>query len=341
MTDAHDTTDIPDLAGPYRIGDPSVPEPAQRPMDHKTQPKQKKQGPTPKRQTNGYYADHLTGERLRSVTTILGGGAGKEGLLPWAAYTATDAAITELPALVRASRFPEQLAAMRNHIARAHTRKRDERAEVGGAVHTLIECDLLGLEPPATVVVGEQEWRMDGPELAPFVENFLEFKRIWRPQFRSSEMVVANPSHGYAGTLDFTLAADGPIGFALHRAGYTIDRAIDIMGDTKTGGDWDHITSAGYVHGVYPEAALQEAAYRKAEVCWLPDGTRVPMPPTNEVGIVLHLRPEGFRIYPVRCGDTEYAYFRHVQMVDEWGSRVASAKHPNPVIGAPLQAGPH
>ena len=111
------------------------------------------------------------------------------------------------------------------------------------------------------------------------------------------------------------------------------------MGDTKTGGDWDrdHRASRGHVHGVYPEAGLQMSAYRRAKVCWLRDGSRVPMPATAEVGVVLHLRPEGYRLYPARCGDLEYAYFRHAQMVDEWSSRIASAKADDPVIGQALE----
>ena len=78
------------------------------------------------------------------------------------------------------------------------------------------------------------------------------------------------------------------------------------------------------------------SAYRRATVCWLRGGERVPMPPVAQVGVVLHLRPEGYRLYPARCGDLEYRYFRHAQMVDEWSSRIASAKADDPVIGKPL-----
>jgi hypothetical protein len=144
-------------------------------------------------------------------------------------------------------------------------------------------------------------------------------------------MVVANPEHGYAGTLDYTIG-DGLIGDALRAPGTTSPAGVDLMGDTKTGGEWDRLTSAGHVHGVYPEAGLQMSAYRRAKVCWLRDGEGADAA-DGEVGVVLHLRPEGYRLYPVRCGDLEYAYFRHAQMVDEWSSRLASAKADDPVIG--------
>ena len=166
----------------------------------------------------------------------------------------------------------------------------------------------------------------DGPELAPYVEKFLTFERDWAPEWTASEMVVANPEHGYAGTLDYLISAAGRIGDALRASGYDVPVDGNLMGDTKTGGEWGRITSAGHVHGVYPEAGLQMSAYRRATVCWLRGGERVPMPPVAQVGVVLHLRPEGYRLYPARCGDLEYRYFRHAQMVDEWSSRIASAK---------------
>jgi len=112
---------------------------------------------------------------------------------------------------------------------------------------------------------------------------------------------------------------------------------VDLMGDTKTGGTLDKLTSAGHVHGVYPEAGLQMSAYRKATVCWLRDGSRVPMPATAEVGIVLHLQAEGYRIYPALCGDDIYEYFRYAQVIDEWTSKISSAKADRPVVGPALQ----
>lgn len=314
---------------------PAVPT-DRRPMEHKRQPKKKQHGPIPQRQGNGYYADHDYGDRLRSVTTIIEGGVPKKALMFWAATTCTECAIDNLPALVAASRFPDQLAELTSWIKRAHTRKKDERAEVGGLVHQVIESRLLGTTLPATIAIGDTEWAIDGPELAPYLEHFLRFEAEWAPTWTASEMVVANPDHGYAGTLDYTIAADGLIGDMLRGRGYTVDPKGDVMGDTKTGGEWNRLTSQGHVHGVYPEAGLQMSAYRNAKVCWLRDGSKVPMPPTAEVGVVLHLRPEGYRLYPARCGEVEYAYFRHAQMVDEWSSRIASAKADRPVIGAAL-----
>lgn len=321
--------------GPALVDNPDVPTVDGRPMDARKQPKKKDRGPVPARQGNGYYADHATGDRLRSVTTILSGGVPKPGLVHWAGNECTDCAIEHLPQLVAVSRDPQQLEEMRRWIRKAHTRKKDERADVGTAVHSIIEAKLLGTPMPEAIKVGDQLVRLDSDELAPFVTNVERFLVDWQPVFKASEMVVANPEHGYAGTLDFILSGDRIIA-ALRAAGYDVDDDADVMGDTKTGGDWDRVTSAGHVHGVYPEAGLQMSAYRKASVCWLRSGDRVPMPQTASVGVVLHLRPEGYRLYPALCGDEQYAYFRHAQMVDEWSSRMASAKADRPVIGAAL-----
>lgn len=325
-----------EMTGPLRVDDPTIPVVEGRPMDHKTQPKKKDRGPVPARQGNGYYADHVTGDRLRSVTTILGGGVPKPALVHWAGNMVADSAIENLPALVAASRHPEQLAELRSWITRAHTRKKEERAEVGSAVHAIIEARLLGTAPPHSVKVGTEEWALDGPELAPYVANFHRFEAEWQPEWEASEMVVANHAHGWAGTLDFIVSARGLIGDALRAQGYDVDPAGGVMGDTKTGGEWGRTTSAGHVHGVYPEAGLQMSAYRQGKVAWLRNGQRVEMPPTAPVGFVLHLRPEGYRLYPARCGDELYAYFRYAQVVDEWSSRISSPKADAPVIGRAL-----
>ncbi len=336
MTD----NDIPDQ-GPLALDTTNPPEVLGRPMDHKLQPKQARRGPVPARQTNGYYADHVTGDRLRSVTTILSGGVPKPALVHWAGNMCTDSAIEHLPQLVAASRHPEQLEELRRWIRKAHTRKKDERADVGSAVHTVIESRITGAPVPSAIKVGKDEdgqdlyLELDGPEIGPILAHFYAFESEWKPAWTASEMVVANPEDGWAGTLDYMIG-DGPIADALRGMGFAVPKGVDLMGDTKTGGELDKVTYSGHYHGVYPEAGLQMSAYRRAKVAWLPGGERIEMPPTAEVGIVLHLRPEGYRIYPARCGDLQYRYFRHAQMVDEWASRLASAKAAEPIIGKPL-----
>jgi hypothetical protein len=186
------------------------------------QPKKKDRGPIPARQGNGYYADHTTGDRLRSVTTILSGGVPKPASSTGPGTCAPTPRSRTSP-LVAASRFPEQLAELRNWIRKAHTRKKDERAEVGSAVHGIIESRILGTTPPASVKVGEEEWALDGPELAPYVANFLRFEHEWKPTWRPRRWSWRTPSTGTPGRWT-THRRDGLIGDALRAMGYDVGR---------------------------------------------------------------------------------------------------------------------
>lgn len=282
--------------------------PAGRRRTAKPEPVGEERIPKP---SQGWYRDPVTGTKLRRVTTILNYGCSKEPLVYWSANFTAETAFANLPYLVANSRSSVEREAAYDWLRKAHTRRKDERADVGTAVHRLIEAHVLGTPMPADL--------LDDPEMAPYLENFLAFVREWQIEFEASEMVVGNHEDGYAGTLDY-----------LYRSPL-IARMLSVPvntlfeGDTKTGGELD-------VKGVYAEAALQMAAYRRAKVCWLRDGRQIPMPAVHSTGIVLHLRPEGYRVVPVDCGDEVFAAFQHVQQVAEWTSGLSKT-----VIGQALQ----
>ncbi|WP_017614171.1 hypothetical protein [Nocardiopsis salina] len=251
----------------------------------------------PRRSKAGYYRCHVTGEYLRSVTTILGKGSPKEALVHWAGNLVAETALDSLPYLVRSSRRVQEREEAYDWLRRAHTRKKDERADLGSAVHSLIEAHVLGAPVPEEIE--------NNPELRPFLTHFHRFVDEFAVTFEASEMVVANYSESYAGTLDYLLRSPYVAGGAL------------LMGDTKTGGELD-------VKGVYPEAGVQMAAYANAEFGWLRDGSRVPFPnDVHDVGVVLHLRPEGYRLIPVRCGRDVFDAFRHVRHVADFHTDLA------------------
>jgi hypothetical protein len=284
----------------------------------------------PPRRLQGFYRDPTTGDRYRSVTTILSQGVPKESLIFWAANTVADCAMDNLPYLVKAMRKPETRAEALDWLKRAHTRKKDERADIGSAVHRLIEAHVLEQPIPEDL--------LNDPEMAPFLEQFERFVAEFDVVFEASEMVVANPDELYAGTLDFLLRSARivrrMVAAGLLPADADEDKAI--MGDTKTGGEQcpgdglcvrtrpSEFAKTGCPHvlhsikGVYPEAGLQMSAYRAARVGWLRDGTLVDMPPTHPVGVVLHLRPEGYLLHPVLCDDTVFDHFRYARRVAEW-----------------------
>lgn len=261
--------------------------------------------------SQGWYRDKVTGDKLRRVTTILNQGFPKPGLVFWSANLTAADAFNTLPTLVAASLRPAEREAAYDWLRKGHIRKKEERGDIGTAAHTLVESHVLG-----TPLSDEL---LNDPEMAPYLDNFLRFVAEWEIEFEASEMTVGNYAHGYAGKLDFL--------FRSHRIAAALEVAADTLfiGDTKTGGELDE-------KGVYPEAGLQMSAYRKAEVGWLRDGTRVPLPEIHDVGIVLHLRPDGYRPMPLKCGDDVFEAFLHVQQVAEF-ERVLSKS----VVGEALE----
>lgn len=263
------------------------------------------------RPSQGWYRDPVTGAKLRRVTTILDLGCSKKPLVYWSATFTSQTALDNLPYLVANSRTREQREEIHEWLRKAHVRRKDERADVGTAVHKLIEGRILGTPIPSDL--------LEDPELAPYIDHFLRFIDEWEIDFEASEMVVGNYEEDYMGTLDY-LYRSRPIARLLGVAPATL-----FAGDTKTGGELDE-------KGVYPEAALQMSAYRKAKVCWMRDGTQIAMPEVHSTGIVLHLRPEGYRVIPIDCGDQVFEEgFLKVRDMAKWASGLSKT-----VVGAAL-----
>ena len=257
--------------------------------------------------TRGHYRDVITGELLKSVTTIISQGVPKPALVYWAGNLTAETAMDNLPYLAAAAEGSEaDYTQAYDWLRKAHTRKKDDRADLGKAIHKLIEADVLG-EPVSQEL-------LDNPDFAPYIARFREFVRDFQVTFEASEMVVANYTEGYAGTLDDTFRSPFINGGKL------------TMGDVKSGGELG-------VKGVYAEAGAQMAAYRHAEFGWLRDGSRIPMPETHG-GVVLHLRPEGCWVVPVRCDEVVFGKFLHAKEVAEFTSRIAKT-----VVGEPMHPG--
>lgn len=248
----------------------------------------------PRRSKAGFYKCWTTGAMLRSVTTIISEGCPKPALIYWAGNLVAETAFEYLPKLVRAVLYPAARQEVYDWLRRAHTRKKDARAEFGTALHAAVEAHILGEPMPVS----------DDPEIAACLRHFIRFVAEWEVTFEASEMVVANYDDEYAGTLDY-----------LFRTPHLHDNAL-LAGDTKTGGELD-------VKGVYPEAGVQMSAYRKAQYGWLRDGTRVPLEMPHDVGYVLHIRPGGYRLIPVRCGDEVYEAFLHMRHVADFQTGAA------------------
>lgn len=263
-----------------------------------------RQAAPPKRDRSGYYA--TSKGRFMSVTTILSNGVPKPALMHWAAFEAAQCAVDNIPALIQA-RGSSARQELRNWIQRAAERKRDTAADLGTTVHGFLEAQILGEPTPQYT-----------DEQLPFIEAFGRFLDAWQPEFEASELTVANPEHGYAGTLD-AIARVPAVGPDL------------LMLDWKTG------------KSIYPEVGMQLAAYRRCPIGWTrPAGQEVEVPATTGA-MVLHLRPEampggepgGYAFVPVLTDDLVFEAFLAAKVV-----ALASARDSlfDNILGQPLVA---
>lgn len=143
-------------------------------------------------------------------------------------------------------------------LTKAAENLRDKAATTGSDIHALAEAIALGHE----VTVTEEQ--------APFVDAYRAWRADFEPRFLAAEEMVCSLEHYYAGTLD---------------------AICEIAGET-----WllDYKTSKG----VYPETALQLAAYGHADfIGRAGDPNRYAIPHIDQYG-VLHLRPEGYELVP-------------------------------------------
>ena len=255
--------------------------------------------PVRRKKTSGVYdTPHGT---YRSVTTIIGAGVPKPALPHWYGRTVAACAIGHLPYLSRLRGRPAREAAF-VWLKNAAERVRDDAADLGSAIHRHAEARVLGTPMPEPT-----------EEQAPFLVAFDHFLDDFKPSFEATELVVANPAEGYAGTADAWLRLRG-LGFAM------------LLIDYKTG------------RGVWPEAALQESAYARATVAWTRSGLEVE-PPRAERAFVLHLRPDtyqrGYGLREIDIGDHIFAQFKHAQAIDA-GRVEREAAIGDPVAPFPL-----
>jgi hypothetical protein len=170
-------------------------------------------------------------------------------------------------------------------IKRAPWTSRDAAASLGDLVHAAVEAYATGQPRP------------DLPaEANPYLTAFDGFLAEHQPRWLLVEQTVYSRRYSYAGTLDAVceLPAGGPV----------------TLLDVKTG------------KRVYPEAALQLAAYAAADFIGGPDGREHPLP-TIQAAAVLHLRPGGYQLVPVPVGRAVLEAFLSALAVFRWATDLA------------------
>lgn len=168
-------------------------------------------------------------------------------------------------------------------------------------VYTNNKAD-LGSRVHAAVeaLVLEQDFKPSS-DVVPYMRGFSAWMEDYKPEFEMVEASVFNRERRYAGTLD----------------------AIATIADQMTLIDY----KSG---GVYPEVALQLAAYRNAEFIGVGE-EELPMP-TTEGGAVLHLLPDAYEWIPVRCDGDVFRTFLYAREIHRWQNEDSKS-----VLGAPTK----
>mgnify|MGYP004401906807 FL=1 len=171
-----------------------------------------------------------------------------------------------------------------DHLKRAPDRFSGEAASIGTDVHDL--CERLSTDQDIGAV---------HPDLKGFVDSYRQFIVDFEPGFLEVEATAWSEEFGYAGTLDWIAVIDAEV----------------VIGDIKTGAS-----------GAWPDVALQLQAYARADYLLDAQGERRPLP-AIEAAAVLSLRPEGYKLYPVRLGDDVFDTFKALLEVFKWESETS------------------
>jgi len=217
-------------------------------------------------------------ERYWSVTTILSGGVPKPALLPWGIKMVAEGAVEAVEKGTLSGMVEQDREGAIRWLKGLPWAHRDKAADLGTAVHEAVEAYVLGKPYP--------KWP---PLIVPRMRHVERFLAEYTPTYHMTEASVFNRTERYAGTLDAIATVGG--------------RTLVI--DVKSG------------KGVYPETALQLAAYRWAEFVGVPDGSEQPMPPTVGAA-VLHLTDEGYSFQHVASGRDVFQCFLYCREVFRW-----------------------
>lgn len=218
----------------------------------------------------------------------------KEFLRYWAAKMVAESAVEQLPTVLQMVLNGQDAAAV-DFLKKAPDRNTGEAARIGSDAHDLFE----------RLAKGEDIGRVH-PDLEPFVRHFRDFLDTVQPELTFMEETVWSEKHGYAGSFD----------------------AYGKINGQNLWLDWKTTRS-----GVHEEVGLQLAAYAHADFILRPDGSRIPLP-KSDGGAVLHVRPEGWKLVPVRIDDDMFEIFLHLRQVFEYEKNVKST-----VVGKPVYAG--
>jgi len=141
-----------------------------------------------------FYVNRESRQAVPGVTSIIDV-LGKPFLTNWAAKTAAEAAVDNLPAVTLMAETDRQAAI--DFIKGAHRRYSRKRAEIGSRAHDMFERMIRG------------ESVTPDRDLVPYYQHFSEFLDVVQPELIRAEDVAWSDTHSYAGSFDALLRVDG------------------------------------------------------------------------------------------------------------------------------------
>jgi len=261
-----------------------------------------------------YYINPTTGERARGVTSVCSM-LPKPWLGAWSAKVVAESAFDEFGALSSFVQSGDRHGAV-NWLKRTPYKAKDEGAITGTAIHELTETmDELGGIPKLVSA------RQHG-----YARGYLDFLENFEPTYHLSETSVLHTELNYAGTLD-----------------RLVEFPETIWGDTEPPG-W-YQPGARYVldvkttrSGVFPETALQLAAYRNAtEIIGETENGEPTLTPTgfddvSPTGLVLWLRPNEWALVPLDAGDAAFGIFQACLSIFDWDKDLSKTVVKSPTV---------
>lgn len=234
-----------------------------------------------RREDDRYYRAFWDAELLLpSVTTIIGSVSSKGGLPNWYAIEAARYAVDnhdEMSALVYDRQESRAIAL----AAGAPRRIADEAADLGKLFHKVADAQIRG----QVLALTEEEKKA----VAPFMATLEQFIEETKPTYRWTEATVYHRRLLYAGTADCGIEFGIPLPVVVRRKlAHTFPPGTLLVGDYKSG------------KNVYDETVMQLTGYGDCTHMDLRNETHtiVEMPKVAG-GVVIHIRPDGYRMYPV------------------------------------------
>jgi hypothetical protein len=267
-----------------------------------------------------WYRDPITGERVPGVSAIKGV-IDKPGLMKGALNETAMFVVKNAESILSLSEVDPKAA--EELVKGASRRAWDKKAKMGDGVHGIAEALLRRQLDPSKPQI----------KVTPLQKQFITQYARWHQKYLVQpiyvEQTVWNQTHNYAGTMDF-----------FGELTLTHDEAEMLGLDGSFSGGWnlrqeDCLTITAIVDiksgasGIWPETALQQTAYKRAEYVMLDDGTRLDMPEVDAT-FGLWLQPHGYAFTPVDCSEATWQAFLACRTLYSWNKRART------FVGKPL-----